>query len=267
MVYTFGIWGEPRCPGRSVSQWTRRLRFIARLLEGEKMAALCREFGISARHGLQDLQPLQGLWVWMGSRIEAAGTVPTGQPAALPDRAQRSSASRKRTPHLGRPQDPRQADQAVPDQSQPAVSTIHAVLDRHGLVKRKKRRRYKAQGTPLVLGAEAQRAVVRRLQGRVHARQQAVLLPAHHLRLQLSLPAGCEGVKSTRQTSPSGVRKRVQGLRPAQRSAPTTACRLPPAMRCLASPGCPSGGCAWASACSASSPATRSKTAATSACT
>ncbi len=29
----------------------------------------------------------------------------------------------------------------------PAISTIHAVLDRHGLVKRRKRRRYKAQGT------------------------------------------------------------------------------------------------------------------------
>ncbi|HJR69874.1 MAG TPA: hypothetical protein VKA43_07525 [Gammaproteobacteria bacterium] len=29
----------------------------------------------------------------------------------------------------------------------PAASTIHAVLDRHGLVKRRKRRRYKAQGT------------------------------------------------------------------------------------------------------------------------
>ena len=31
----------------------------------------------------------------------------------------------------------------------PAVSTIHAVLDRNGLVKRRKRRRHKAQGTPL----------------------------------------------------------------------------------------------------------------------
>ena len=29
----------------------------------------------------------------------------------------------------------------------PAISTVHAVLDRNGLVKRKKRRRYKAQGT------------------------------------------------------------------------------------------------------------------------
>ena len=31
----------------------------------------------------------------------------------------------------------------------PAVSTVHAVLDRNGLVKRRKRRRYKAQGTEL----------------------------------------------------------------------------------------------------------------------
>ena len=31
----------------------------------------------------------------------------------------------------------------------PAVSTTHAVLDRHGLVKRRKRRRHKAEGTTL----------------------------------------------------------------------------------------------------------------------
>ena len=37
-----------------------------------------------------------------------------------------------------------------PDLKPPAKSTIHAVLDRHGLVKhRKGRKRYKAQGTPL----------------------------------------------------------------------------------------------------------------------
>jgi len=31
----------------------------------------------------------------------------------------------------------------------PAISTVHAVLDRHGLVKRRKRRRYRAEGTAL----------------------------------------------------------------------------------------------------------------------
>jgi hypothetical protein len=37
-----------------------RLRFVARLLEGEKMAVLCREFDIS-QNRLQDLLAAQGL--------------------------------------------------------------------------------------------------------------------------------------------------------------------------------------------------------------
>lgn len=37
----------------------------------------------------------------------------------------------------------------------PAQSTVHAVLDRHGLVQRRKRRRYKARGTELHGGAHA----------------------------------------------------------------------------------------------------------------
>ena len=35
--------------------------FIACLLEGEKMAPLCREFGISRVTGYKNLQPLRGL--------------------------------------------------------------------------------------------------------------------------------------------------------------------------------------------------------------
>jgi putative transposase len=36
----------------------------------------------------------------------------------------------------------------------PAKSTIHAILERHGLVKKRRRRRYRAEGTPL---SEAQK--------------------------------------------------------------------------------------------------------------
>ena len=35
-----------------------RLRFVARLLEGEKMAPLCAEFGISRKTGYKDFGPL-----------------------------------------------------------------------------------------------------------------------------------------------------------------------------------------------------------------
>ena len=38
-----------------------RLRFIARLLDGEKMAPLCAEFGISRKTGYKILRPLQAV--------------------------------------------------------------------------------------------------------------------------------------------------------------------------------------------------------------
>ena len=38
-------------PWRECHQTDERLRFVARLLEGEKMAGLCREFGISCKTG------------------------------------------------------------------------------------------------------------------------------------------------------------------------------------------------------------------------
>ena len=38
---------EGACLGRSVTSWDERLRFVARLLEGEKMAPLCAEFDLA----------------------------------------------------------------------------------------------------------------------------------------------------------------------------------------------------------------------------
>ena len=39
------------CLGRSVTSWDERLRFVARLLDGEKRSGLCSEFGISRKTG------------------------------------------------------------------------------------------------------------------------------------------------------------------------------------------------------------------------
>ena len=49
-------------PWKECHVMDERLRFVARLLEGEKMAPLCAEFEISRKNRLQDLRPLQGLW-------------------------------------------------------------------------------------------------------------------------------------------------------------------------------------------------------------
>ena len=46
-----GICGEKQMPWRECCTMDERLRFVARLLEGEKMAVLCREFDISRKTG------------------------------------------------------------------------------------------------------------------------------------------------------------------------------------------------------------------------
>ena len=38
-------------PWRECNRMDERLRFVARLLDGEKIAAVCREFGISRKTG------------------------------------------------------------------------------------------------------------------------------------------------------------------------------------------------------------------------
>jgi len=52
-------------------------------------------------------------------------------------------------PTWGAPKIRERLRQRCPDVQCPAISTVHAVLDRHGLVTRRKRRRPRAEGTPL----------------------------------------------------------------------------------------------------------------------
>ncbi len=40
-----------KCRGGSDARWTSAYAFVDRILEGEKMAGVCREFGISRKTG------------------------------------------------------------------------------------------------------------------------------------------------------------------------------------------------------------------------
>ena len=53
--------GEGKVPWQECSQMDQRLRFVARLLEGEKMAELCREFDISRKTGYKIFQRYKDL--------------------------------------------------------------------------------------------------------------------------------------------------------------------------------------------------------------
>jgi putative transposase len=124
-----------------------RLRFVARLLDGEKMAPLCVEFGISRKTGYKIYDR------YKDSGAEAftdRSRRPYRQANRLPAPVEATIVRLKREyPDWGAPKIREKLRQQLGAVHLPAISTVHAVLDRHGLVKRRRRRRAGTAATPL----------------------------------------------------------------------------------------------------------------------
>jgi putative transposase len=124
-----------------------RLRFVARLLEGDKMAVLCREFGISRKTGYKLYRRYRDIGL---EGLTDRSRRPYRQANKLPFQlGSRILQLRKEHPSWGAPKIREKLRRLELGVQTPAISTVHAVLDRHGLVTRRRRRRYKAEGTPL----------------------------------------------------------------------------------------------------------------------
>ena len=125
----------------------QRLRFIARLLDGEQMAGLCREFGISRKTGYKIYHRYKDCGI---DGLTDRSRRPYRHANQLPMQVEKLIVNLKREyPHWGAIKIRAKLRKLYPDVQCPAVSTVHAVLDRHDLVKRKGRRRNKAKGTAL----------------------------------------------------------------------------------------------------------------------
>jgi putative transposase len=124
-----------------------RLRFVARLLEGEKMAPLCAEIGISRKTGYKIFERYKDCGV---AAFSDRSRRPYRQANRLPPQLEAVIVRLKREyPGWGAPKIREKLRRQSTAPHLPAISTVHAVLDRHGLVKRRRRRRPGAAGTTL----------------------------------------------------------------------------------------------------------------------
>ncbi len=138
-------------PWKVSSVMEERLRFVARLLDGESMSEVCRCFGISRKTGYK-----------IFNRYKQEGPQalcdrarrPIRYANQLPDQIERMIVRLKQEkPHWGaRKIRELLVRRLAGDVRIPAKSTVHAVLDRHGLVQRARTRSNKAKGTPLSTG-------------------------------------------------------------------------------------------------------------------
>ncbi len=134
-------------PWQECSKVDERLRFVARLLEGEKMAVLCREFDISRKTGYKIYARYKDTGL---EGLTDRSRRPYRQAGRLAYSIERMILDLKREyPSWGAPKIREKIRRRCSDIILPAISTVHAVLHRHGLVSHPRRRRYRAQGTEL----------------------------------------------------------------------------------------------------------------------
>src|SRR5579862_9545141 len=138
-------------PWKESSVMDERMRFVIRLKDGETMASLCREFGISRKTGYKIFERyqqcgLEGLSDRTRRPFRYANQLPATVEAAI-------VGAKREKPHWGARKIRERLLRRLPHAVKtPAASTIHAILDRHGLIQPMARRRSRAEGTPLSEG-------------------------------------------------------------------------------------------------------------------
>ena len=124
-----------------------RLRFVARLLDGEKMTTVCAEFGISRKTGYKIFDRYKD---YGAHGLTDRSRRPYRHANQLPPVIETHILQLKKAyPDWGAPKIREKLRGRCGPLPCPAISTVHAVLDRHGLVQRRRRRRPRATGTAL----------------------------------------------------------------------------------------------------------------------
>jgi len=134
-------------PWTESTKMDEKLRFVSRFLDGESISALCREFGISrvTGHKIVDRYKESGMKAFTDRSRK-----PFRQANRLPFQIEKLIVQvKKEFPTWGAPKIRERIHTHYPDVALPAKSTVHAVLDRNGLVTKKRRRRTRLEGAPL----------------------------------------------------------------------------------------------------------------------
>ena len=194
-------------PWKKSSVMDERMKFVAGLLEGQRMSELCRSFGISRKTGYK-------IWNrYQKNGIEAfadRSRRPYRYANQLPLQVETFILRIKREkPSWGAPKIREIICRKYPEIKAPAKSTVHAVLDRHGLIKRRGRRRNHANGTQLSVSKEPNDLWCSDYKGEFMLGDRRYCYPLtitdHVSRFLLA----CEGLETTRESYAFSVFERV----------------------------------------------------------
>ena len=173
-------------PWRECHTMDERLRFVARLLDGEKMARLCREFEISRKTGYKIFSRYKDCGV---EGLTDRSRRPYRHARQLPFQIEKAIVQLKQEhPSWGAPK--------IRERLRRKHDDIQLSCDQYGPCdlgsawpgEATPPPDLQGRGNRAIAAFHAERSLVRRLQGRVHAGGSALLLPADHHRLCQPLP-------------------------------------------------------------------------------
>lgn len=132
-------------PWKEVSVMDERMKFIGRLLSGEKLAPLCKEFGISRVTGHKiwkryQQNGIKGIY----NRSRAPNKHPNQTPFEIEQLIVQTKGEKQK---WGAPKIREVVARRYPTIKLPSVSTVHCILDKHGLVNKRKRKNGKYKAT------------------------------------------------------------------------------------------------------------------------
>lgn len=128
MGYTFPPLEGEKMPWKESCVMDERMKFVARLLEGDSMTELCREFEISRKTGYKIWDRYQTCGI---EGLSDRSRRPVRYANQLPMQVEKSVLNlKKEKPHWGAPKIRERLARKYPDVRVPAISTIHALLDR-----------------------------------------------------------------------------------------------------------------------------------------
>ena len=195
-------------PWKECRKMDEKLRFVSRHLEGESISCLCREFGISrvTGHKLVERYRQSGL-----EALSDRSRRPYRMANELPFQVESLIVQiKKEYPTWGAPKIRERLLSRYPDIKTPAKSTVHAVLERHGLVKHKRAgARPKSQGTVLLGAQQPNELWCTDFKGEFMLADRRYCYPLTVTDFHSRFLLCCEGLESTREAMALTVFERL----------------------------------------------------------
>jgi len=187
-------------PWKETCVMDERIKFIGRLLSGEKMAPLCREFGISRSTGYKIWKRYQEF----GSpAVFDQSRAPHKHPNQTPFEIEQLIVRLKKDkPYWGAPKIRELISRHHASIKPPAISTVHQILDRHDLVKKRRRRnKYRAIATYLSSPQEPNDLWCVDFKGEFKLSNKAYCYPLTISDFATRFLINCEALSSTREVT------------------------------------------------------------------